>query len=159
MVSNKMVSDILAVFDRQNAWMAILAAIITWFSPAVELLLLLYGLTVLDWMLDVHMFIKNKECRKELWPTVTRPTIEKLALYSAFALAVHATQLHLIKSGFDIYRILMITPIAAELLSITKSVEANTGIQLVTRVQDVINGFFSGLVGKAKEDEGEGTSK
>ena len=140
----RIISDLGVVFQKDSFIFNVVAGIIAWLSPSLELLLLLYGLTTLDWMLDVRQFFKNDSPKIDLWAKVTRPTIEKITLYTVMALAVFATQQHLFKQLVPLYTIIMAVPISAELVSICTTVEKNTGIKVVTRIHELFNSFFGG---------------
>jgi len=138
----QILSDVTSVFEKQNIWVHLITALIVWLSPSLELLFLLYGITVIDWGLDVNQFFKDQSPKIALWANTTKPCVEKLLYYTTLAIAVFATEQHLFKNSIPLYTIMMGIPISAELLSIAKTVEENTGIKVVSRLQDLFNSFF-----------------
>lgn len=143
--------ELLAVFQKDNFIFTLLGGILAWISPAAELLFLLYGLTVLDWCLDIRQFFKDESPKIDLWAKVTRPAIEKLCYYTALAVAVFATQLHLFKDSIPLYTVMMAIPISAELISVATTVERNTNIKVVSKLQEIFNSFI-GSKGKTGEE-------
>lgn len=146
----QILDDIANIFEGKNVWIHLVTAFIVWLYPSLELLFLLYGLTTLDWLLDVRQFFKSNSPKIDLWAKITKPCIEKLLYYTAFAMAVFATQQHLFKDSLPVYVVMMSIPVSAELLSIATTVEQNTGIKVVTKIQEIFSGFFGS---KIKEDE------
>src|SRR5690554_3433294 len=134
-----MLSNIASVFTKEGVLFQLIVLFMSWLSPALELMYLLYFLTVLDWILDVAGYFRTGREKGDLWPKITQPVISKLIYYSVFAIALHATQAHLFKDSISLYKILMVVPISAELLSIAKTVEVNTGIKVVSRIVDIFD--------------------
>jgi len=145
-----MIDNIAAVFQKESFWSNLIALFIAWITPAAELAFLLYGLVTVDWLMDTYLYLKANKSKSELWPTVTRVCVEKLVWYSALAFTAHALQMHFFKDSFPIYKYTMFIPISAEFISITKTVEAQTGVKLVTRIQELIDGWFPN---KPKNDD------
>lgn len=150
----RIVDELAAVFHKDNFLFALLSAILAWISPALELIVLLYALATVDWILDIRTFLKDKSPKIELWRSITRPTIEKLFLYSVLALSTYAVQRHLFYDSIPLYVIVMTVPISGELISITKTVEEGTGIRVVSKIQELFNNFL-GTKSKVKEDENQ----
>lgn len=146
-----MLGNIAAVFSKEGVWSNMVALLVAWAAPMSELAFLLYGLVIADWILDVYVYFKSTKEKHELWKTVTRPMIEKLLLYSLFAITAHSLQVHFFKDMFSLYKWSMFIPISAEFLSITKTVEARTGIKIVTKLQELLD--FAIGISRGKEDE------
>lgn len=137
-----MKDDITALMGSEGTWIKILAVIIAWLAPSLELILLVYGLILIDWILDAWRWRRLGGNKLDLWDKVNSPMVVKFISYSALALSVHAVQQHLVKDMFNMYQLVMIAPVAAELISISKVVEEATGVNVVNRVQSAIDSLF-----------------
>lgn len=132
-----------SVSTKEGIIINLLVALLAWLSPALELVILLYGLTLFDWILDSYLYLlKNKQPLSELWEKVTKPVVTKLIFYSVLALSVHAVQTHLFKTTVPAYQILMGIPISAELISIATTVEQKTDVKVITKIQEIFDNFF-----------------
>lgn len=146
----RILNELSTVFHKDNFIFNLLAALVVWISPALELIFLLYFLVVLDWMLDICNFMKSDAPKVELWKSITKPMTEKLLLFSTLAVASFAVEVHLFKNAIPLYMVVMGVPISGELISITKTVEAHTGIKVVSKIQEIFNSFFGS---KSKIDD------
>lgn len=147
-----MKDDLIALSGPEGVWVKVLAVLIAWLAPSLELIALVYFLITIDWLLDLWRWRTLKGGKDDLWKKVNNPTAVKFIAYSALALSVHAVQTHLVKGVFDMYKFVMVIPIAAELLSIGKVVEEATGINIVNRIQGAIDSFI-GIKGKRIKDQ------
>lgn len=140
------VKEIITNFLTSSFVTKILIFISTFFAPAKELYLLLLFLVLLDWVIDVGVWIFNKEIRekKHIWNDITKVSITKIIMYSVLMLSLNAVQIYLIKDLADFYKLIMAVPILAELLGITQTVESSTGISIT----DEIKGFFNRIFQK-----------
>lgn len=131
-----------SVSTKEGIIINLLVMILAWLSPALELVILLYGLTLFDWMLDSYLYlIRDRKDLRGFWDNVTKPVVTKIIFYSILALSVHSVQMHLFKTTVPAYQVIMGIPISAELLSIATTVEKKTDLKIITKIQEIFNSF------------------
>lgn len=136
-----MLGDTTTINSKETAVAGIFGTFIAWVTPALELWLLVLFLTALDWVLDMWHKYRETKSGKVLWEEVTKPMISKLIYYLVLALALHSVQLHMVKDTMPLYTIIMAIPVTAELMSVVKTVEDNTSLKVLTKLQELINSF------------------
>lgn len=145
-----MISTILAnviAFFTNTSWLTkILTVVIIWFTPALELFVLLLGIMFVDYLLDLWSVYKkskpSENIKKELWE-VTKLFLTKIFFYTVLVVLMNGLQLHLIKSSFDLFRWVIAIPIISESFSIMSTIETYTGIRVIDSVKKVFKGMLS----------------
>lgn len=140
-------------FINSSSWVTkTIMALLIWFTPAVELFLLLIVIMTVDYILDiVNLYRKSKpeECiKKELW-NETKLWMTKVFYYSLLVILMNGLQLHLIKDSFDLFRWIVAIPIISESLGIMNTIEKYTGIKVIASFKK----FFKGLLSKEGVDD------
>lgn len=151
-----MISTILTnvvAFFTNSSWLTkSLMALLLWFTPALELFILLIVIMTVDYILDiVNIYRKSKpdECiKKELW-NETKLWMTKIFYYSLLVILMNGLQLHLIKDSFDLFRWIVAIPIISESLGIMNTIEKYTGIKVIASFKK----FFKGILSKEGIDE------
>lgn len=150
-----LIVNITNTVSNANWLVKLLMMLTVWFAPAIELLLLLLFLVLVDCFLDIYACLKDgKNKDGKSWYEIILPTIQKAIMYGVLAIVINAVQIHLLGTLVSIYPIIMSVPILAEVLSISSTIEKYTGISVQEKIKELFNGVFST---KGSSDKIEGS--
>ena len=131
-------------FLTTSNWITkLVAVILLWITPALELLLLLLAVVALDYILDVWNIYKYSkgDIRDEIWAQTKRFGV-KLIYYTILSILLNGLQVHLIGADFDLYRWFMAVPILGESVGVIATIEKKTGIKLIDSFKDLVKNIF-----------------
>ncbi|WP_164108260.1 MULTISPECIES: hypothetical protein [Sphingobacterium] len=128
----------------------LLLFISAFFAPVWELYILLMFLVIVDYLIDLGVWMLKEWKSKRCWE-ITQPFVIKVIMYSILVITVNAVQQHLIKEAFDFFKLIIAIPITAQLIEIVGTVERTTGIALVDKVKDYLSNWIGNKESK-KED-------
>ena len=130
----------------EGNWLVkILIIILMWINPALELLLLLFGIVAIDYILDcVNIYRRsspNEPIKHLIWEE-SKTFVLKIVMYSVLAVVMNGLQLHLFKDVFSVYRWFMAVPIIGESLGVIRTIEGILKIKLVDGFLSLIKTTF-----------------
>lgn len=128
----------------------ILMFVSAFFAPIWELYILLMFLVMVDYLVDLGVWMLKEWKTKKCWE-ITQPFVVKVIMYSILVITVNAVQQHLIKEAFDFFKLIIAIPITAQLIEIIATVERATGVAIVDKVKSYLGNWISSKEPK-KED-------
>lgn len=139
-------SNVLAFFTNTSWVTKILTVVIIWFTPALELFVLLLCIMFIDYLLDLWAVYKNSKptdnTKAKLWE-VTKLFLTKVFFYSILVILMNGLQLHLVKESFNLFRWVIAIPIISESFSIMSTIETYTGIKVIDSIKKVFKNMLS----------------
>lgn len=140
------ISNVLAFFTNTSWLTKILTVVIIWFTPALELFVLLLCIMFIDYLLDLWAVYKNSKptdnTKAKLWE-VTKLFLTKVFFYSILVILMNGLQLHLVKESFNLFRWVIAIPIISESFSIMSTIETYTGIKVIDSIKKVFKNMLS----------------
>ena len=112
----------------------LLMFISAFFAPIWELYVLLIFLVIIDYLVDLGVWMVKEWKVKKCWD-ITQPFVVKVIMYSILVITVNAVQQHLIKDVFDFFKLVVAIPIIAQMIEIVGTVERHTGVKMVDKVK------------------------
>lgn len=123
----------------------LLMFISAFFAPIWELYVLLMFLVIIDYLVDLGVWMVKEWKVKKCWD-ITQPFVVKVIMYSILVITVNAVQQHLIKDVFDFFKLVVAIPIIAQMIEIVGTVERHTGVKMVDKVKDILKGWINSKV-------------
>lgn len=139
--------NILGIISNGNWITKLISLFVVWFTPALELFLLLIGIVILDYLLDlINIYTKSGADHKikgEIWEE-SKTFVKKVCYYSVLVLLMNALQIHLIKDAFELFRWVIAIPIIGESVGIVRTIENKLGVKII----EVIKIWLKRVFGK-----------
>lgn len=130
----------------------LLMFISAFFAPIWELYVLLMFLVIIDYLVDLGVWMVKEWKVKKCWD-ITQPFVVKVIMYSILVITVNAVQQHLIKDVFDFFKLVVAIPIIAQMIEIVGTVERHTGVKMVDKVKDILKGWINSKVPTGNNNE------